>query len=176
MSQSFFIGDLHLGDKNITNHRKCRKGLTIPSDEHDMYVMEHILSTVGRRDKLNILGDVCFTETAFRQYFKVLHTYIPNIALWLGNHEADKPVDIRKYHDLGIKLYGTTYHKRFVVGHIPVHRSQFRKAKANIHAHTHSVSLNDPDYLCVSVDSDICNFKPVSLQVLNEIFESRKNK
>ena len=60
MSKVYFAGDLHLSHKNICNFRKGYSSV----EEHDAIIMDNILSTVNKRDKLYLMGDIAFSFEA----------------------------------------------------------------------------------------------------------------
>ena len=49
----------------------------------------------------------------------------------------------------------------FLATHIPVHESQLMRFGYNVHGHMHEKSLDDPRYLCVSVEHT--DYKPIPL-------------
>jgi calcineurin-like phosphoesterase family protein len=51
--------------------------------------------------------------------------------------------------------------------HIPVHPSQLRRGVLNVHGHLHARTINDPRYVCVSLEQT--GFRPVRLDQLGVV-------
>lgn len=132
MSSVKFISDLHLDHKNVCNFR--------PFDtvkEHNDYIIDNILSSIGKRNKLYILGDVAFSSEA-GDLIVSLTEYCNNINIVLGNHDTDSNIrrsNLIKYINAGIKIDGLTTYKDAWLSHCPIHHGEMRKKKFNIHGH-----------------------------------------
>jgi calcineurin-like phosphoesterase family protein len=122
-------------------------------DEHDALIKENILSTLTKRSKLFILGDIAFTSDA-GDWVVGLVKYVPNTVIVLGNHDTDsidRLANIVKYANAGIKLHGLSTYKDAWLSHCPIHPDEMRKKKFNIHGHCHGrfspmIDLGDGDY------------------------------
>ena len=81
-----------------------------------------------------------------------------------GNHDNATP---QMYMDAGfedVKGCHVLQKQGVIMTHIPVHTGQLsRFSGGNIHGHLHDRSLDDPKYLCVSVEQPHVNYKPLLL-------------
>lgn len=157
MSQVFFISDLHIGHKRILEFSPMRSGTTI--DEHDEWLVTQWNSAVRPKDRVWVLGDVCFNIEKLN-YLARMHG---RKTLIRGNHDGFHAMEYLKYFDevLGLhKQYG------FWLSHAPIHVAQLRD-RPNIHGHMHHHKLDDPRYINVSVEQ--INGVPISLDKIREI-------
>ena len=165
MSNVYFISDLHLGHKNICKFRPFDS-----VEEHDSLIKDNILSTVRRRDKLFLLGDIAFTDESGDWIVNDLHKYCNNLVIVLGNHDTSEgSCNIPKYINAGIKLHGLTTYKNAWLSHCPIHPDEMRNKALNIHGHTHSNNIqtsyegialgDDPQYFNVSCEN--VDYKPI---------------
>lgn len=150
---TFFISDLHLGDNQIIEFG-TRPDFGKTPQEHDAILLDRINSTVNKRDKLFILGDVAFSNTGI-ETFKQINCQ--NIEIIWGNHD---PID--KLLPYTQKFHGFCKYKNdFWLSHCPIHPAELR-GKKNIHGHVHHNVLNDPNYISVCVEA--CNGYPIDFQ------------
>ncbi len=87
MSKIFFTADLHIGHKNILKYLPNRP-LAIEQDTlaHDEWLIDLWCSTVGKRDRIYILGDLTFYKSEeARRLLKRLPGYKYFI---YGNHDG----------------------------------------------------------------------------------------
>ena len=167
MSSVYFISDLHLGHKNVC---KFRPFDTV--EEHDELIKDRILSTINKRSKLFILGDIAFTEHA-GDWVVELTKYVPNTIIVLGNHDTDTKErigNIVKYANTGIKMHGLATYKEAWLSHYSIHPNEMRKKSFNIHGHTHGrfnpmIDLGDGDYMedkrYFNVSCENVDYKPI---------------
>ncbi len=164
MSNVFFISDLHLGHKNICKFRPFDS-----VEEHDEYIKENLLTSLTKRSKLFILGDVAFTEEA-GDWVVELAKHTPNTTIVLGNHDSDRSCGRRnmlKYMQAGIKLHGLTTYKDAWLSHCPIHPDEMRKKSLNIHGHTHGNNVryfshhNSEDIRYFNVSCENVDYKPI---------------
>lgn len=152
----FVIADTHFGHKKVIDFEsKKRPFKTI--EEHDRTLIENWNSVVSKRDTVYHLGDVLFG----RNSFKLLKELNGIKKLVLGNHDS-YPIEL--YKEYFTKIFSSVLLKGSLMTHIPIHETQFRDAKINVHGHLHSSVINDPRYKCVSVEHT--NLKPVLLEGL----------
>lgn len=150
MSSVFFISDLHLGHKNICKFRKQFDSV----EDHDNFVKDKLLSTVNKRSKLYLLGDIAFTSEAGDWVVSELLEYCPNTTIVLGNHCTSEGRDnIIKYVQAGIKVHALTTYKDAWLTHCPIHPDELRKKTMVIHGHVHGNIINDKRYFDVSCEN-----------------------
>lgn len=160
----FLLSDTHFFHDNILSFKRedgtpLRPFSTI--EEMNETLVQNWNSVVRNCDKLYALGDVCFKNaTAFKSIFSRLNG---EKILIKGNHDNLSAAcyleyfkDIRATHPLN----------GLILSHIPIHPSQKGRYRGNIHGHTHSTTVSDPWYYCVSVEQ--INYTPIDIE---EIFE-----
>lgn len=176
MSDSYFISDLHIGQKSIINYRfrpdnNNQRFETV--EEHDNMVIESILSTVGKRDILWLLGDNIFNGDI--KIIEYLAKHVRHLNTVPGNHDFEnkKSPSLQEYLNVpNVNVYpGLVKYKEFWLSHAPVHSDHLRGRK-NVHGHVHPYSINDPNYINVCVESDLCNFKPISITDIRDLIAS----
>lgn len=158
----YFISDTHFGHKNI--HNRFREGFSSLED-HDTTICENILKTCGKRDTLYILGDVVMDKSSLH-YLKSICDRVEYVRIILGNHDFELSKQNRpNIHDLiscGVSsFHGACRYKDSWLTHIPIHESEFRKRKFNIHGHNHNTMdvINNPRY--INVACEFINYTPV---------------
>lgn len=163
-----FISDLHFGHRNIHKYRNQFE----TSDEHDEYVFEKLIEKLNKRDKLFILGDVCFSTEKFF-YMEELIKICPNIVILLGNHDLERGSSpkLTDYLELGYDVKGMMKYKSFWLSHAPIHSDELR-GKLNIHGHMHSNVIDDSRYLNVSCER--VNYEPITLDDVRKYFFGEK--
>lgn len=72
------------------------------------------------------------------------------------------------------EVHGLLKYKEFWLSHAPLHPDELR-GKNNVHGHVHTESVNDLQYLNVSVDSSFMNFFPRTLHEIREGFVTVNN-
>lgn len=152
----FVISDTHFGHKNILNFEaESRPFATI--EEHDGELVRRWNSVVKKNDTVWHLGDVLFGEHSFdtlKRLNGVKH-------LVMGNHDH---YPIARYVEHFNKILGAVKLQDCILSHVPVHTSQLRRFKANIHGHLHSKTLDDPRY--INVCAEHWNLTPVLLDTV----------
>ena len=150
MNRVFVVADTHFGHTNILGFEPEHRAFPSIKD-HDEALIDAWNATVNKKDTVWHLGDVLFGREAF--------ALLPRLngvkKLVMGNHDH-YPSELYLSHFN--KIYGAAKLKDFILTHVPVHPDQFYRFKGNIHGHTHSKSLSDPRYVCVSVEQT--GFKP----------------
>ena len=140
MSGLFFIGDTHFGHHKIAVLRGFGS-----VQEHDEYLIEQWNATVRKRDTVWHLGDVLFGKHSFACLERLNGTK----KLVAGNHDQYPTAEYLKHFN---KVLGAAEVNGWLLTHIPVDPSQFRRWSVNVHGHTHSNSLPDARYVCVSAE------------------------
>lgn len=156
MNRAFVIADLHLKhEKVIEFEQEHRPFSTI--EEHDEELIYRFNSVVKKRDTAWILGDLIFKKSGFE-----LIARLNGIKrLVIGNHDLYPSGEYLKYFN---KLYSCAEYEGCLLTHIPIHPSQFRRYRLNIHGHLHHNVIDDPRYVCVSAEQ--VNLTPVLLSDL----------
>lgn len=155
----FFTSDWHIGHTFAARHRGFSS-----LDEHDMTIIENTNSLVGKRDKLYILGDVCFAMNRM-PLFHLLK--VREIEMIFGNHDKFNVQVYLKYFN---KIHGFYKYKGAFLSHCPIHPQELYRVSGNIHGHIHNnfrtKPLEDSRYFNVNVDLN--GFKPVSFDTIKE--------
>lgn len=170
---TFFASDHHLYHNKIIQFSRPQFASV---EEHNEILRELHNQTVKPEDTVWFLGDVILSiNDDFA--FEFLKTFNGKKNLILGNH--DTAYRVRRYVDIFDKVlaYHTIDQRNgreagMVVSHVPVHESELNERFSfNIHGHLHDKSVNDPRYLCVSMEQ--INYKPISLEQIREILRKR---
>lgn len=156
MANSFLIADTHFGHAGVCNFlrndgTKLRPWTDPVQMDKDM--VEYWNDTVRPNDKVYHLGDVVMNRKALITLDQLHGDKI----LVKGNHDIFKLEDYTKYFR-DIRAYVVM--DNFILSHIPVHPESKGRFKGNIHGHLHANKLDDPWYLCVSVEQ--INYRPIS--------------
>lgn len=161
---TWFTSDLHLGHTLMVGTR-CFKNMA----EHDWTLIENINKLVSKHDKLFILGDLAFTTDALKN---VSIIRCRNIELILGNHDK---FPIHKYLDVVQKVHGFRSYKGFWLSHCPIHPSEMRDMKGNLHGHIHIFSdtprISDKRYFCAN--TEFHGLSPISFEDIEKVLENR---
>lgn len=171
MSKVWFCSDTHFGHRNIHKFRSDFE----TAEEHDEVVCDNICTTVGKRDTLFILGDVCFSEDAMK-YVREISNRVGYLRIVLGNHDTDNGTREKILKQLILEgtydsIHGLTKYKEFWLSHCPIDPSEIRGKKGNIHGHTHGAG--SPTNRHFSVCMENIEYKPIDISRLREIFTLR---
>lgn len=156
MNRTFVISDTHFGHKRVLEFESAaRPFATI--EEHDAELVRRWNETVGKKDTVWHLGDVLFGSHSF--------SILPHLngvkKLVMGNHDN---YPTARYLENFNSVHAGAEVRGCLLTHIPIHESQFRRYRANIHGHLHSRTLGDPRYICVSAEQT--DLRPVSIDEL----------
>ena len=178
MSRTWVYSDPHFYHKNIVKFTKHDGTKLRPWDDVETMTEEMIEwynELVSEKDRVYLLGDVCFSVAHMTS---VIPRLKGRICLIPGNHEPKK---MKKYIDLFDDVRGYVQRNGFIMSHIPIHPGSLGRWGLNIHGHTHSneVAINDrdaissdgepdPRYYCACVEQT--NFRP---KLLDEILHER---
>lgn len=165
MSTPRFIADLHMGHKNIWKYRPVFES-TLHNDLYFQYILEEVCT---KRDTMFFLGDIIFDEI----YLEFIKNLPGTKILILGNH-CTEYVSTSKLCEVFDEVHGLLKYKEFWLSHAPLHPDELR-GKRNVHGHVHTESVNDLNYLNVSVDSSFMNFFPRTLHEIRQGFETVNN-
>lgn len=166
--RTWVTADPHFGHANICKFTDCDGNPVRPWDdvnEMDAALINGWNEVVGEKDRVYLLGDVCFSAAKMKVYIPQLKG---RICLVPGNHE---PTKMRQYFSLFDDVRGYVQRKGFIMSHIPLHPDSLARWKVNIHGHLHgNVVMRDgvPDtrYECVSVEHT--EFRPILLDKVLE--------
>jgi calcineurin-like phosphoesterase family protein len=156
MNRVFIISDTHFGHKKIIAFESTNRPFKT-TQEHDLELVKRWNETVNPKDTVWHLGDVLFGKESF----EILSQLNGVKKLVMGNHDRYPTTDYLKYFN---QVYGAAELRNCILTHVPVHPSQFRRFKYNIHGHLHSNKLDDPRYINVSAEHT--NLTPVLLDTV----------
>lgn len=160
----FVIADTHFNHKNILTF--MHDGKPVRSfdsvDEMNEYMIACWNDVVKDDDYVDHLGDVSFaSKKHFESIFNRLNGKKRLIA---GNHD-----DIKFLSQFFSKIMVSRTYENLLLTHYPVHEhvlgerlAKNGKSFINVHGHTHSASVNDPRYKCVSVEQ--IGYTPVDIR------------
>ena len=171
MSNNYFIGDLHLGHKNILKYRDEFDSI----EDHDNTITENIRRVYSKRNTLWLLGD-CFFSLDWRDFSIEVCDNFGSVHLVLGNHDTENKerMELTKWVMIAqpnVHVHGITSRYKCWLSHCPIHPDEMRGKVANIHGHVHSKSIDDDRYINVSCEA--VGFKPIDLNGIRAIMESR---
>lgn len=150
----WFTSDLHIGHTSCAV--KYRKFPTL--QEHDEHIRKVWLETVGKRDKVFILGDIGHNKSK-----KPLDWYrdLPGYKhLIMGNHDQCHITEYAKIFD---KVGAIVQYKKMWLTHAPLHPAELR-GRLNVHGHIHNgaepphLHLSDARYFNVNIDMNDYEF------------------
>ena len=161
---TWLIGDTHFMHKNIIAY--CGR----PSD-YDVLVEEAWKNSVGPRDLIIHLGDVCIGKgSEIENWHNKVFRYLPGDKLLVkGNHDhrPDKYFRERGW-NVVVKTFAMTLKgRRIIFSHAPLDMKDYHMYDLNVHAHVHNfrprgVEISDKHRLyCIEYE----NYKPVELEV-----------
>ena len=146
MNKVYVISDTHFGHRKVIEFEKEHRPFST-IEEHDRELVQRWNAVVRKDDTVWHLGDVYFGG---RDAHLVLAGLNGVKRLVLGNHDC-YPIDLYQFYFR--KIFGAAELRGCILTHVPVHPYQLEKRyKANIHGHMHSKKLDDPRYICVSVE------------------------
>lgn len=163
MSELFFIGDTHFGHKNVLTFEHNGEPLRPFADLEEMHetIVERWNATVSPDDKIYHLGDVAFSKPGIR----VMGRLNGRKRLIRGNHDLLKLNVYREYFN---EVYGVRQIDGYWLTHVPIseHMLDQPRVKANVHGHTHALTLPNPLYVNVSVEA--INYTPLSFEEVRD--------
>ena len=155
--RTFVVADLHFGDEAVcTRYRKPDGSRLRPfasAAEMDAEIIRRWNQSVTERDLVYLLGDVGRGANAHSVRLLAGRKH-----LVAGNGD-DLPAIV------GLGLFESISVARWLPGylltHIPVHASQLGRGVINVHGHLHARSVDDPRYICVSLEQT--GLRPICL-------------
>lgn len=170
MADKWFISDTHFFHENILRFKdlsgqKVRHFESI--EEMHEYMIKKWNGVVKDSDKVYHLGDVTFKyDGAFNNLMSRLKG---QKRLILGNHDRLKGTELMRWFEK-VDLWKGFKDWNFTASHIPLMLQTLRDGAYNVHGHVHQNSLNNPNYINVSVE--VRDYTPVNIE---EIAQEIKN-
>jgi calcineurin-like phosphoesterase family protein len=154
-----FTSDLHIGHKNICKYRPVFS----TAEEHDEYMFRKI-EELDKRVLLIVLGDFVFDSPKYSEHIQRLRNVACRIRFVMGNHDSLKLLkeDFLEHRE------ALASYKHMWLSHCPIHPSELRDKKGNIHGHLHSQIIDDPRYFNVNIENH--NYEFVPLDTIKEAF------
>lgn len=147
----YFIGDPHLGHKNIAKFRPWVRS----TEENTKLFLSEWNRVITKRDDVYMMGDVAFNNESL----ELLKTLPGRKILIKGNH--DDFVTSKAQADVFYEIHGMLKYKGMWLTHCPIHPDEMRNRKCNIHGHVHNATIMkgwgpwrkpDPRYINTCVD------------------------
>ena len=156
MVDIWVISDTHFGHENIIKY--CGRPFK-DAAEMDAALIANWNAVVQPHHHVYHLGDVAVSQQRLNQVMPQLNG---KKRLVLGNHDNHAPIqDYAKYFE---KILVWRLFKPVLLTHVPIHASSIRKARANVHGHTHEKPSYSGPYINVCVEHT--NYAPVHLDTL----------
>lgn len=165
MSKTWVAADHHFGHKNILNFMDGNGALIRGSvfkdiEDHDDTLVSNHNALVDPADRVYLLGDVAIN----RRSVSTLGRLNGRLVLVKGNHDIFK---IREYLPFVDDIRSYVVQKtpeggKLILSHIPVHSDCLGRFGINIHGHLHQNKLDDPNYICVSLEHT--DYKPIEIR------------
>ena len=157
MSRLLLTSDLHLGHKNILKFRGGFKS----QEEHDETLFDNLATTLNKRDSIIFLGDIAFN---LHWLTKIAGLKCAKKTLILGNHDLERGVTMRQLTLTYDRIESLMSKRGAYFSHCPIHPSQFRGNKYNIHGHLHNGVIRDRGALLIYIN--VCvehtDWKPIT--------------
>jgi calcineurin-like phosphoesterase family protein len=146
LNRVYVVADTHFGHRKVIQFEAERRPFATIED-HDRDLVARWNAVVCPKDTVWHLGDVFFGG---RDAHGILGELNGIKRLVLGNHDV-YPLEVyRRYFS---KIFGVAELHGCILTHVPVHPCQLEsRYKTNVHGHLHSKKLEDPRYVCVSVE------------------------
>jgi len=161
MSKVYLYADPHFGHENMAKKRGFK---TV--EEHDEFIVKKWNETVNKNDKIYLLGDI----TMEKSNYEILKRLKGNKVVVLGNH--DKPGHIPELLKYVSAVAGAIKYKGYLLTHVPIHKKEIKRFRANIHGHVHENIINNSKYVCVSAEA--VNYIPLEISTININFNLKK--
>lgn len=128
----YFIGDPHLGHRNIGKFRPFVRD----SDHNTELFVSLWTKTIRKNDIVFMMGDVAFTP----ECLDLIGNLKGRKILIKGNH--DDFVTTTQQASVFEEIHGMLKYKGFWLTHCPVHPDEMRGRKGNVHGHVHLKSIH----------------------------------
>lgn len=180
MTDTWFIGDLHLGHASIIKFLDNKGTRIRPFDtieEHDETIINNYNNLIDPNDRVYFLGDVAIN----RRFLPLLARFNGRKKLIKGNHDIFKMADYTPYFE-DILAYRIYPKQSIIVSHIPVHPNNLEfRFTWNVHGHLHSNIVTKrkwyfkkvPDPRYINLCPEHTNFMPVNFDEVLEMVKKR---
>lgn len=165
MSKTWITADPHFGHAGVCKFLREDGSPLRPwdnPDDMDEALVSNWNSVVRPDDRVYLLGDVVIN----RRCLSTLGRLMGRKVLVKGNHDIFQLKDYLPYFD-DIRAYvvkKSSAGQKVIMSHIPIHPDSLGRFGVNIHGHLHSNKIDDPRYICVSVEHT--DFTPVEFSEL----------
>lgn len=160
MNDFWLCADLHFGHRNIIAYEPPRLTIANNIDDMNEYLVNAWNKCVAVEDTAVILGDISLGSS--EKTIELVNRLNGVKFLVMGNH--DKGRSINYWRRLFVDAFTTPIKIGSIIySHEPVTPQYLidHQAQLNVHGHTHTKFLDDPRYVCVSVEQ--IGFKPVKM-------------
>lgn len=172
--EKFFISDTHFFHSNILKFTDSQGKKTRPWDTLDdmhEYMVKKWNSVVKNNDNVYHLGDVTFKYD--KDFNNLMSRLNGRKRLILGNHDKIKGTNLLQWFEK-VELWKGFKEYNFTAVHIPLMLQSLRDGAYCVHGHVHQNSLNNPNYINVSVE--VRDYTPVHIdQIAKEIKAAHKD-
>ncbi len=164
-AKTWITADPHFGHAGVCKFLRADGTELRPwdnPDEMDEALVANWNSVVGDYDRVYLLGDVVINRKALSTLYRLKGRKV----LVKGNHDIFALKDyLPHFEDIRacVVKKSSAGHK-VIMTHVPVHPDCVGRFGINIHGHLHSNKIDDPRYICVSVEHT--NFTPVEFSEL----------
>lgn len=163
MADKWFISDTHFFHDNIIKY--CNRPFKDAQEMNEMLILNWN-KVVKPKDKVYHLGDVaCGYGGDDAKLGTLLRRLNGKKRLVVGNHDNLKSVALHKHFEKLEMWKG--FEEGFTCTHVPYMLAHLRDGAYNVHGHVHNNSLNNPNYINVSVE--VRNYTPVSMDEIKEL-------
>ena len=161
--RTWVCADHHFGHANILNFKRD-DGTPLRDfksmEEHDEHLIARHNLVVNPSDRVYLLGDVCIN----RRSRDCLGRLNGRLVLVKGNHDIFKLPDYLPFFD-DIRAYVVQKDgdgNKVILSHIPIHPESVGRFGTNMHGHLHYNKLDDPRYVCVSMEH-LPDYQPIQV-------------
>jgi calcineurin-like phosphoesterase family protein len=171
--RTWVAADHHFGHINILNFKREDGTPLRPFkniEEHDEEIIRRHNAVVGETDRVYLLGDVCINRRSLHQ----LGRLNGRLVLVKGNHDIFKLADYLPFFD-DIRAYVVQKDhegNKVILSHIPIHKDSVGRLGTNIHGHLHYQRIDDPQYVCVSLEHT--DYSPIEISTALKLRGVRK--
>lgn len=159
MTNTWVIADTHFGHRGVCKFLKEDGSKLRPwddPDEMDEALVSNWNSVVKDNDRVYLLGDVAINRHALQTLYRLKGRKV----LVKGNHDIFKLKEYLPHFDdiRACVVKKNQDGNKVILTHVPIHPDSVGRFGTNIHGHLHANKIDDPRYVCVSVEQ--INFTP----------------
>jgi calcineurin-like phosphoesterase family protein len=162
----WFISDTHFFHANVLKFKDLAGHKVRPFQdvkEMNEYMIKKWNSVVKDNDNVYHLGDVTFDYG--KEFNQLMSRLKGRKRLILGNHDKIKGTNLLDWFEK-VDLWKGFKEHNFTASHIPLMLQSLRDGAYNVHGHVHQNSLNNPNYINVSVE--VRDYTPVNIDEISE--------